>query len=116
MSPKTNHMQRAAAGVKKEIMIGLLIALVVVVFLAPFASSSPDGLERVAEDHAFLDQAEGREVILSPLPDYEMPGIANKTLAGILAGLTGTLLTFIAMLLAARLILAWKMGKKSNQT
>lgn len=89
---------------KKEIVIGLLIALVVAVALAPFASSSPDGLEKVAKDKGFLKKGEGQEVIKSLIPDYKMPGIGNKTFAGIAAGVAGTMITFIAMFGIAKLI------------
>ena len=82
---------------KKEIIIGLLVALLVAAVLSPFASTSPDGLERVAEDKGFIEKGEGHEVIKSPIPDYEMPGIANKTFAGSSAGIIGTILTFAAM-------------------
>ena len=92
------------AGKHKEIWIGMLIALLVVVLLSPLASSSPDGLEKVAEDLAFLDKAEGREVISSPLPDYAVPGMENTVLSGILAGITGTLLTFGAVLVLTKTI------------
>lgn len=93
---------------KKEIIVGLFMALLVVIILAPFASSSPDGLERVAEDLAFVEKADGQEVISSPLPDYEVPGLENKALAGILAGVSGTLLTFAVMMTVAKLIAASK--------
>lgn len=99
---------------KKEIIIGLFIALLVVVLLAPFASSSPDGLERVAEDLAFLEMADGQEIISSPIPDYEVPGLENKTLAGILAGIAGTLLTFVVMMMVAKLIAASKKRKQAS--
>jgi uncharacterized membrane protein len=36
---------------------GLGIAVVLVAFVSPFASSSPDGLERVADDEGFLRTA-----------------------------------------------------------
>ena len=38
------------------VVVGLAIALGVA-FLSPLASSDPDGLERVAEDEEFLDEA-----------------------------------------------------------
>src|SRR5207253_1608486 len=38
-------------------LAGLAIAALVVVILAPLASSDPDGLERVAQDHGFLASA-----------------------------------------------------------
>lgn len=82
---------------KKDVIIGLLLALLVAAVLSPFASTSPDGLERVAEDKGFIDRGEGKEVIKSPIPDYEVPSIANKTFAGISAGIIGTILTFITM-------------------
>lgn len=82
---------------RKFIFICLLVSLAIAAFLSPFASSNPDGLERVAEDKGFLHLSEGKEVVQSPMPDYVMPGIKNETVAGSLAGVTGTLLTFAAM-------------------
>ena len=40
-------------------IIVLAIALVCSVFLSPFASSHPDGLEKVAEDQEFIDRGAG---------------------------------------------------------
>jgi len=83
--------------VRKEIIIILLVSLAIAAFLSPFASSSPDGLERVAEDKEFIHLSEGKEVLNSPMPDYIVPGIKNETAAGSLAGVVGTVLTFLAM-------------------
>ena len=72
-------------------LVGLLIALALVL-LAPLASSSPDGLERVAEDQGFIDAAQdARFEIIS---DYLFPGVENETAATILAGLLGTVIVF----------------------
>ena len=74
---------------------GLAIALAVAVFLAPFASESPDGLEYVASvTEAFSEEAS--PVISAPLPDYELPlaGSENVRVATALAGLVGTLVVF----------------------
>ena len=72
-------------------LVGLAIALVVAL-LSPLASSHPDGLERVAEDQGFIDQAQdsGYEII----PDYTFPGVSNEAVATILAGVVGTLILF----------------------
>jgi cobalt/nickel transport protein len=62
-------------------------------FLSPWASSFPDGLERVAEDLGFIKKAEGPGATVwgkSPIPDYKIPGIQNESLATGLAGLAGT--------------------------
>ena len=74
--------------------IGLIIALVLAGVVSLFASSFPDGLERVAIDHDFIELGEGNEVMHSPMPDYIVPGISNETLAASLAGLIGTLMMF----------------------
>lgn len=76
---------------RKEIWFLLILAVVLAVFLSPFASSLPDGLEKVAEDYGFIEQ--GEEVVQSPLPDYAVPGMANEKLATALAGIVGTVLT-----------------------
>jgi PDGLE domain len=65
--------------------------------VSPFASSSPDGLERVAEDEAFLDQGRPAPVQEdAPLPDYAFPGVGDPRLATGLAGFAGTLAVFAA--------------------
>lgn len=73
---------------------GLLVALLMGGVISLFASGSPDGLERVAEDYGFLEKGEGHEVIEAPMPDYAVLGVGNETIAASLAGLIGTLLMF----------------------
>lgn len=68
------------------IAAGIGIAILVT-FLSPFASGSPDGLERVAEDEGFID--EGRAAPYEVIADYAFPGIENETVATILAGVIG---------------------------
>lgn len=88
----------------KKILAVLLVALAVAVALSPFASSNPDGLERVAEDKGFLEQGEGKEVITAPIPDYLLPGVENERLATAAAGFVGTLVTFGVMYGVGRLV------------
>lgn len=79
---------------KKILFFGLLIAIALAVFLSPYASKSPDGLERVAEDKGFLHKGEGRNIIASPIPDYTIPKVKNEKLSTSLAGLVGVIITF----------------------
>ncbi len=74
---------------------GLIIALVVAVFSFA-ASPSPDGLERVAENHGFLGMAQ--DPLYNILPDYTIPFIGDATLSGIVAVVVGTLLVFLIAL------------------
>ncbi len=69
-----------------------LIASLLLAVLSPLASSSPDGLEKVAENHGFIDQA--RNAPYQVIADYIFPGIENEALATILAGLLGTVVIF----------------------
>jgi hypothetical protein len=75
---------------------GLAVALLIVLLLAPNASTAPDGLERVAADEGFADAAE--EAPFELLPGYSVPGIDNEAASRVLAGLVGTLaVTAIAL-------------------
>jgi cobalt/nickel transport protein len=79
---------------KKDILFGLFAALFLALILSPFASSVPDGLERVAEDKGFLEKGEVQPAMTSPIPDYSWPGIKSEKLATSAAGLMGTVLVF----------------------
>jgi len=60
-------------------ILALAVAIGLGTAASPFASSSPDGLERVAGDQGFLDR--GRVAAVqerSPAPDYGVPGVADK--------------------------------------
>lgn len=74
--------------------VGLLLAVILAVVISPYASSSPDGLERVAHDLGFLDKGEATVWNRAPVPDYRAPGVEREGLATALSGLIGTLLTF----------------------
>jgi cobalt/nickel transport protein len=77
---------------------GLGIALVIAVLVSPFASPSPDGLNRVAEDLEFADR-ENPEPPAKQLPfarffdGYALKGVP-ESVATPVAGLVGTLVTF----------------------
>jgi hypothetical protein len=70
--------------------------------LSPLASSSPDGLERVAEDKGFIDMAGSSP--FSIIADYVFPGVHNETLATMLAGWLGVIVLFVVAYVIAFLI------------
>jgi cobalt/nickel transport protein len=97
----------------KILISGMGLALVIALFLSPWASSFPDGLERVAKDLGFIKKAEKPGVTVwekSPIPDYKIPGIQNESLATGLAGLAGT-----AAIAAAGWGLARLLRKRDNR-
>ncbi len=81
--------------------LGLALAVIVAVFSAA-ASSSPDGLERVAADQGFISTA--LDPIYNIFPDYTLPFINNGALSGILAVVLGTLVVFGSLYVVGRFL------------
>ena len=71
------------------IAYALVLACVVTLFIAPFASPWPDGLERVASTLGFSSRALVAPGISSPVADYRLPGVGSPVAATVLAGLLG---------------------------
>jgi len=86
-------------------ILALAVALGLAAAASPFASASPDGLNRVAADQGFL--RDGRMAAVqerAPAPGYAFPGIGDARVAKGLAGFTGTLLVFAAGAGTVRLV------------
>ena len=76
--------------------LALAVAVGLATGLSPYASSSPDGLERVAADTGFLGDGRLHTVQNhSPIADYAFPGIADQRVATGVAGFVGTLGVFV---------------------
>jgi cobalt/nickel transport system permease protein len=75
------------------------VAAVVTALLAagasPFASSSPDGLEKVAADEGIDRGADESAAADSPLADYAVDGIDDDRLATSVAGIVGVSITVV---------------------
>jgi cobalt/nickel transport system permease protein len=82
---------------------GLLVAVGMAVFVAPFACSWPDGLESVARALGFESQATASP-LAAPMVSYQLPFIGSATVATALAGLIGTLCAFVAAYALARML------------
>lgn len=72
-------------------VVGYFVA-VAVTLIAPLASGSPDGLERVAEDSGFIERAQDAPYAI--IADYVVPGIQNEGVATILAGIIGVTIIY----------------------
>jgi cobalt/nickel transport system permease protein len=86
----TTGESRGALRWGQTILGGLGIALAVAVFLGPFASEQPDGLEFVGAKLGFLNESPAH----APMLDYQFPGLNQVRLATAVAGLIGTLAVF----------------------
>lgn len=95
------------AGRTRGYRLPLGAAFATALVLSPFASSMPDGLERVALQLGFLH--ESMPLFASPMSDYAVPFISAGSLSTSAAGAAGT---------AAVFALAWVveiiMGKRST--
>ena len=76
---------------KRFVIIMLALSLLTAGFVSWFASSHPDGLERVAEDLGFIGKA--GESVFNIFPDYTVPGLKGF-LSTSLAGIIGVIATF----------------------
>ncbi|HAP67746.1 MAG TPA: hypothetical protein DCQ99_08210 [Nitrospinae bacterium] len=92
-------------GFRLFIFISLAIAIILAVFISPFASNSPDGLEKVAEDRGFLNMAKS-VWRYSPFSDYSITGIENNYISTGLSGIIGIVIVFIITLILAKKIIA----------
>jgi cobalt/nickel transport system permease protein len=82
------------SGVWGFVATGLVVAAVLVLAVAPLASSEPDGLERVAIDQGIIEDAEDSLVSDSPLADYGVGGVEDEATGTRAAGVIGVLVTF----------------------
>jgi hypothetical protein len=83
---------------------GLLAALGVAIFVAPFACPWPDGLESVAAKLGFEHKAV-QSVVPAPAPGYRVLGVHWAVGATALAGAAGAVIVFgLALLLARSLV------------
>jgi len=90
---------------KKYIYLAL-VSLLIGGGLSLLASSSPDGLEKVAEDKNFIVTALDYP-FTTLMPEYVFPSVTNEYLAVVLAGMVGTVLVFIVIFSLGRLLF-WK--------
>jgi putative Mn2+ efflux pump MntP len=73
---------------------GLLVAIGLAMLVSGFASGSPDGLNKVAEDHGFAANAKEHLFENGPLAGYAVKGVNGDRLSTGISGLIGVLVTF----------------------
>ena len=77
------------------VLAGLLVALVLAGGASYWASSAPDGLNKVASDEGFDKGAKDHRLDDSPFAGYETTGVGDGRLSGGLAGVVGVAVTFL---------------------
>ncbi|MFI9026460.1 energy-coupling factor ABC transporter permease [Streptomyces sp. NPDC053560] len=79
----------ARRSTKRVWLAGVAAALVCAGGISYYASASPDGLEKVAQDQGIDKQAKDHAAKDSPLADYSVKDITDARLSGGLAGVIG---------------------------
>ena len=80
---------------KKFLLSGFVISLFLAGVVSFYASSNPDGLEKVAQDIGFLDTAKEHTNADGALADYGVKGIENERASVGVAGVIGVIGTAI---------------------
>ncbi len=80
---------------KKFLLSGFVISLFLAGVVSFYASSNPDGLEKVAQDIGFLDTAKEHTNADGVLADYGVKGIENERASVGVAGVIGVIGTAI---------------------
>ncbi|MDH4321313.1 MAG: energy-coupling factor ABC transporter permease [Desulfobulbaceae bacterium] len=97
MQPDLLGDAQAAGGGQRQLWwVFLLLALVVGIAGSPFSSRSPDGLERVAIDHGFIEKG-ADAFFAAPVAEYRMPFVVNERAATAVSGFLGVLVAFGSM-------------------
>ncbi len=78
-------------------LAALVAALLIAGVGSYYASAHPDGLEYVAEQAGFKDQAGDSKAADGPLADYQTKGVDDERLGGGLAGVIGVVLVLVLM-------------------
>jgi len=86
------------------ISYGTIFTIGLILFAAPFISTLPDGLERVASSAGFDVRALKEPILNTPLAGYRMNGIITPELATIIAGMTGMVVVFILSYTLAKVV------------
>ncbi|HTO95336.1 MAG TPA: energy-coupling factor ABC transporter permease, partial [Bacteroidota bacterium] len=91
-------------GGRDILLYGALITIGVVLFISPFASRWPDGLESVASKLGFASRALASPLVSSPFEGYRIPGLGSPVAATVIAGLAGTCIVFAGGFLLAHVL------------
>ena len=73
------------------LVVGVLVALLLAGVVSYYASSAPDGLDRVARDQGIARTEREHGAADGPLAGYEARGVEDDRLSTLVAGVTGSL-------------------------
>jgi hypothetical protein len=93
------------------LIVGAVVALLLAGVVSYYASSAPDGLNKVAADQGITKNEKRHHLDDSPLAGYGIDGVDNARLSGGLAGVAGVAVTFA---IVGGLVLAVRRGRREE--
>jgi cobalt/nickel transport system permease protein len=110
------NLQRLSPTRYKEFIIyGIITIMGLLIFVTPFISRLPDGLEKAAALLGFETKALEVSVIASPMNGYKYPDIGSSSLATTLAGLVGAVVVFILSLVISSMLVKKSDKQRANK-
>jgi len=94
-APSSDTKRRISS--KTFIVASLVVTLLLAGIVSFYASGSPDGLNRVAQDEEFSHKEESSATSDSPLADYSTDNVDDDRLSGGLAGVIGVAAVLVLM-------------------
>ena len=88
---------------------GLVVALMLVFIVTPYASDEPDGLNKVAREKGFSQTEQSHPLEDSPVASYSLKGIGGRLSTGY-AGAIGVLVCF-GLAFASMRVIRWRAGR-----
>ncbi|MDX6324869.1 MAG: cobalt/nickel transport protein [Nocardioidaceae bacterium] len=77
------------------LVVGLLVTVLLAGVVSIYASRSPDGLNRVAQDHGISRTTQSHRSAHGPLAGYDVPGVGQPRMARGLAGVAGVAVVLV---------------------
>ncbi len=89
---RATFAERTPVSMRTFVIGGILAAVLMAGVVSQFAFDDPDGLERVAIEQGFDEQAEGHTLDSSIFADYATTGVVNESVSLAIAGVSGTVI------------------------
>jgi ABC-type sulfate transport system permease component len=86
----------------KKILLAVTLIVVFLIVFIPFASSNPDGLEKVALTYGAQEQG---NVWNGLITDYSLPSIGNQYVSTLVAGIFGVTMVLVSGLLIGKFMM-----------
>jgi cobalt/nickel transport system permease protein len=95
------------------LIVGAVVALILAGIVSYYASSAPDGLNKVANDQGISKKEKAHKLDDSLFAGYGTEGVDNQRLSGAVAGVAGVAVTFA---IVGGLVLAVRRGRREEES